>query len=174
MAINHLASALTTVQLKILVFGPDPKQATTHPRSKAGKIAKKRIEIRDWLITMGHTAHFPEDIYAPGSSGSIANVPLQEIAMMRRYDVVIALVDSPGSHTELGYIAADPRIAQKSHVFVDRAYKSGFVYKTAQAVQILKGAFHPFKYPDDITLCHLRTKIAKTINDLCLAKYLLT
>lgn len=172
--INHLAESITSVSLKILVFGPDPRQAVRHPRSKAGKIARKRIEIKDWLTAKGHTTDFPEDIYARASSRSISNISLQELAMMRRYDLIIVLVENPGSLTELGLIAGNTNLAQKSHIFVDSAYKGGFAYKAGQSVKLLKGAFSSFAYPTDITECHLLTKISKTIDQLRIMKFLVT
>lgn len=173
MATNYLAVALAQIKLNILIFGPDPKEAIARPKSKVGKIAKKRIEIKQWLSKDGDTAHFPEDIYDPSSKGSNASIPYQELAMMRHYDVIIALIESPGTLVELGCIATHPRIAQKSHIFLDAAHKTGIAYKFAKDVEKLKGAFHSFKFPDDIIYCHLRTKISKTVEELRLAKFLL-
>ena len=172
MATNPIEKALNYVKLSVLVFGPDPSMATKHPRKKQGKLAKKRIEIRDWLLSEGHTATFPEDIYDASSTGAMANVAFQEIAMMRNYDMIVALIEAPGSLTELGYLAGDPEIAQKTHVFLDQKYLKGFAFQAAESIQLLKGEFDSYEYPKDITECNLRTKVTNTVETLAIAKYL--
>ena len=165
----HAAKATS---LEILVFGPNPGAAIATPAEKAGKLAQKRIDIRDWLTAEGHNAQFPEDIYDSAAPGPFDNIVYQEMVMMRHCDVIVVIVDSPGSNVELGAISTKAELAQKTHAFIDEAYTGGLAHNACLLLSHLNGEHSCYRYPDDIDGCHLRTRIAGLISKIQMVKYL--
>ena len=76
------------IALKILVWGPSPHTDTP--------VAKKRIEIRSKLETLGHFAAFSEDL--PDFDRS-ASAKSKEYAQARAADLIIVLIEgAPGAY----------------------------------------------------------------------------
>jgi nucleoside 2-deoxyribosyltransferase len=163
-------NAAAKIPLRILVFGPNPKAALKAPTVKVGKIAQKRIEIRDWLKSEGHEVLFPEDVYSKAPPA--LNVAAQELMMMRDCDFIVIIVESPGSNVELGVLSSHADLAQKTHAFIDKTFKTGYAYASCQLLKEISGAFYPYSYPKDIDGCHLKTKVQRTVRRLQLVKYL--
>jgi hypothetical protein len=166
------ADAAKATSLEILVFGPNPAAAVASPAEKIGRLARKRIEIRDWLAAEGHNAQFPEDIYDRTSPGPFANVMYQEIVMMRRSDVIVVIVDSPGSNVELGAIAGRSDLASKTHAFIDEDFKGGLAYAACLLLSEMNGEHSCYKFPDDIDGCQLRARVLGLVTKIQLIKYL--
>jgi hypothetical protein len=149
-----LDSKLRTQKLAILVFGPTPK-AALDPNHPSHKLSKKRIEIRDNLRAQGHQAEFPEDLLQGANIPPRGQVLLYEEILVLNNDLVVMIVDSPGSNNELGYFAAKSEMAAKTQAFINEAYKGGLPDDTCHALQELGGVTHYYIYPDDIDHCHL-------------------
>jgi hypothetical protein len=158
--------------LQILVFGPNPSAALATPAERNGKLAQKRIDIRDWLASQGHDAQFPEDIYDRAAPGPSRNVMYQEMVMMRGCDLIIVIVDSPGTNNELGAIATHSQLAQKTHAFIDETFVGGLAHECCLLVSQLKGEHYCYCYPADIDGCHLKTRIIDLVANVQLIKYL--
>jgi hypothetical protein len=160
---------LKSITLKILIFGPDSKGISTDVRVNALK--KKRVEIRDHLINEGHKAVFPEDIVDPNAAPPMNNPAIVENLLMKEYDIIINLVETPGSLVEAGKISEHPYLAAKALLFIGDDYCAGFPYATCQQAEQIGAKLSTFSYPNDLTQCHLLTKIADMINKIQLVKF---
>ncbi len=170
MPVYTFQNAAAQIALRILVFGPDPRNATLHPRSRLGKLATKRIEIRDCLVSDGHEAVFPEDLY--NKVPPAPNIAAQEFMMMRQFDFIVIIVDSPGSNVELGVVSTRAELAGKTHAFIDATYSGGFAYKSCELLKQINGEFTPYNYPHDVVSCSLKTWVEQTVRKLQLIRYL--
>ncbi len=146
-------------RLKVLVFGPGPN---------GGDIYRKRCELRDRLGSLGHTAHFGEDICKPDVlKASGLNVSAGEYLAAIGYDYIVILMTSPGSIGEAHDFARVQRLASKMMICVDQNHKEGY---SAQGVlrqfEGLNGKMDWFEYPKDITDCHLSTRVLEQIQKL--------
>lgn len=162
---SFIATKLSAQRLSILVFGPTPTAATDTTHS-SHKTAKKRIEIRDHLRSKGHTAEFPEDLLQGSNTPPKGQVLLYEEALIAHNDLVVMIVESPGSNNELGYFAAKSSLAEKTQAFISSSYKGGLADDTCQALEKLGGVSHYFVYPEDIDQCHLLGKINDLVENL--------
>jgi hypothetical protein len=152
------------------VFGPSPNSAS--PNQAISDLLDKRKQIRDHLVLLGHTAEFPEDLVNPTGSMPADNVWFQEIALIKDYDMIVLLVESPGSNNELGLLGCKPDLARKSQCFIRAEYSGGLAYSVCEGVKTLGGDFHSFAYPTDITECHLLTKVEQQVQKIQVIKFL--
>lgn len=161
---------VTSIKLRILVFGP----AATNPSSaeRVQALRQKRVDIRQALVDAGHVAVFPEDIVEPGLPPPVNNPVLQEMLLLKEYDYVVVLVESPGSNVELGMITSTKRFAEKSHLLIASEYGTGLARSACQLCETLGGAVSEFEYPRDITECHLLSKVLNRVATLQLARFL--
>tara|TARA_R110002049_G_scaffold90911_2_gene227346 strand:+ start:257 stop:763 length:507 start_codon:yes stop_codon:yes gene_type:complete len=155
----RIRARLKTQKLNILVFGPTPSIAGQP--GKLGEIASKRVEIRDYLLAEGHNAVFPEDEIPKNSNDPIT----EEIFLIQDADLVVVIVESYGTNVEAGILSQRASYAEKTFVFIDSAHRSGAAYAACKLIQRLRGSMKPFIYPDDIEKCHLKTSIAKVVNE---------
>lgn len=153
------------------MFGPNPGSAV-NPNTKAGKLAQKRIDIRDWLVAEGHDARFPEDIYQQTAPPPFNNVMYQEMVMMRQSDFIVVIVDSPGSNVELGAICAHADLAAKTHAFIDQSFHGGLAHQSCELLSQLNGLHFCYRFPADIDTCDLKTRITSMASKIQLVKYL--
>ena len=96
----------------------------------------------------------------------------QEMIMMRACDLIVVIVDSPGTNNELGAISTHSDLAQKTHAFLDVTFVGGLAHQCCELVSQLKGEHYCYTYPDDIDGCHLKTRIADLVTNIQLIKYL--
>ena len=160
---------LKSITLKILIFGPDSNGTSTDVRVNA--IKNKRIQIRNHLISEGHTAVFPEDIVDPNAAPPMNNPAIAESLLMREYDVIINIVETPGSIAEAGKISEHSALAAKSLLFICDQYCTGFPYAACQQAKQIGAELSTFSYPNDVTQCHLLTKVCDMINKIQLVKF---
>lgn len=160
-----LDAKLRAQKLAILVFGPTPK-AATDPAHPSYKLAKKRIEIRDRLRAEGHDAEFPEDLLQGTNTPPQGQVLLYEEVLVANNDLVVMIVDSPGSNTELGYFSGKTTLAEKTQAFINSAYRGGLPDDTCHALRDLGGVTHYYDYPDDVDKCHLWGMVSQLVNKL--------
>jgi hypothetical protein len=102
--------ALGAIKLKILVFGPQVH--TPSKNRKTRKLQNKREEIRAALEAEGHHVNYAEDLVDPSMKGPGGNEFFQELLIMPEYDLIVAIVDSPGSTVEATAISMSPLLAQ--------------------------------------------------------------
>jgi hypothetical protein len=165
-----LESALGQISLKILVFGPQVKPASSDTRTR--HLQEKRVEIRQALEQDGHWVKYAEDLVDPNLTGPMANALLQEMVIMAEYDLIVVLVGSPGSIVETTAIASKTHLARKSALYLDFDHRAGLV---AQACELAKhlGAFYTtYEYPKDLIECHLLGHVTERAKHFKLIKYM--
>ena len=169
---NLFNSNIKSIFLKILIFGPDPNGASGNTR--LNDIRDKRIQIRDYLLSQGHDAKFPEDaLNTPRTSINI-NAALAEQLLMKEYDLIIIIVESYGSNVELGQVSVQPEYAIKSHLFISDEHTDGYAFDSCKLAECHGGVLDTFSYPLDITDCHLLSKVSDKVIKIQQAKFLLT
>ena len=84
---------------------------STDPRTL--NLQNKRIQIRQELEKLGHNVKYAEDEVDPNLPSPQNNAFLQEIVIMREYDLIFNLVDTPGTINETGLIASRPGFIAK-------------------------------------------------------------
>lgn len=150
-------------KLRILIWGSG---------DGGGDLYVKRVEIRDRLNELGHNACFSEDIISAErlSAGGL-NVTIEEYMQAKSFDYIICLMTSPGSIGEVHDFVKKRDFACKMMVCIDQQHKSG--YSAEGALRIFEG-FHGrldwFKSPEDITQCHLATRIFQQVEKTVDAK----
>lgn len=165
-----IASGVSSVQLDILVFGPQVTTMSTDPRTLS--LQKKRMQIKDELISLGHNAKYAEELVDPTLTGPDGNAMFQELLIMESYDLVINVVDSPGSIVEATMIAGQPAIAQKSALFMDGNYVGGLVHSTCLQAAEFGAHYQNYVYPTDLDDCHLLGFVLNRVRITQKKKYL--
>jgi len=143
------SESIKSIKLNILVFGPQVADISENERTR--NLQLKRIQIREELSKDGHNVKYAEDEVDP----SLGNMMLQEELIMREFDMIINLVDSPGTIIETGFIARNPDIASKAQLFIDSSFSEGLVAETCRLAEELGAYYQEYKYPEDLTDCHL-------------------
>jgi hypothetical protein len=162
-------TALNSICLKILIFGPNP--SVTHPPGFTADLCKKRQEIRNALKADGHDAVFPEDILAGSTFPAFGNVYLWEQMLVREYDMVVNLVGSLGAATELSLFNRD-NLALKAALFFNQDHVSGLPYSHAQALQAIGATLQTYVYPTDLVSCNLMTQVQQKVYAVRVGKFL--
>lgn len=166
-----MEQGLSNTKLNILVFGPQV-QTLSDSDERTRRLQDKRIEIRTELEGLGHNVNFAEEIVDPSLSGPANNTVLQEIAIMKEYDFVVVLVDSPGSISEATLISLNPSIAQKSSLFLDSDHSEGFVAEACRLGETIGAKFSTYEYPNDLRECSLLGFIKQRTQEIQTVKYL--
>ncbi len=156
--------------LSILVFGPEVKTVSSKPRTR--NLQNKRKEIRTALECLGHNVKYAEDLVDTSLVGPSANVVVQEFGIMEEYDFIVNLVDSHGSIVEATMISNKQLLAQKSSQYIDKDHEDGLVMRVLELAEVLGGHIHKFKYPEDLTECHLLTHIKSRVEKIQVLKYI--
>ncbi len=162
-----IKESLGDTRLNILVFGPRPAPLSTIERTK--NLQLKRIEIRKCLEDEGHYVKFAEDLVDPGLSD---NSFIQELVIMPEYDLIVTLVDSPGSISEATIISIKPELAKKACLYLDRDYHEGLVANVCDLAQKLGADFKMYKYPEDLVDCNLLGFVRAKVEVVKLIKFL--
>ncbi len=163
--------AFEAIKLKILVFGPQVH--TQSPDVRTAKLQGKRRDIRAKLEAIGHYVKYAEDLVDPHLPGPAGNTFFQELVIMKEYDLIVTIVDSPGSIAEAAVIATKPQLAQKSSLFLDGAYVGGLVGEACRNAEHIGAHFRTYSYPNDLDDCHLLGYIVERILQIQMMKYLL-
>lgn len=148
-----IATGIDSIQLDILVFGPQVRALSSD--AKTLSLQRKRIQIRDELISRGHNAKYAEELVDQTLAGPDGNAVFQELLIMDSYDLVVNVVDSPGSIVEATMISVHPAIAQKASLFLDGNYVGGLVHSMCLRAEELGSYFQTYVYPTDLDDCHL-------------------
>lgn len=150
--------------LSVLVWGPG-KQGDKD-------FYRKRVQIRDKLKELGHKAEFSEDILTPSviEAGGI-NLSVAELLQAREYEYIVTIMSSPGSIGEVHDFCHMPKIAHKMMICINEEHLSG--YSAQGVLRIFEGnhgRIEKFKFPDDITDCHLLTRVVNQVMKCAEAK----
>lgn len=168
--LDLINDGIKSISLNILVFGPQVHPLSTDERTR--NLQNKRKEIRAELEKQGHNVRYGEELVEPNLPDPEHNEFIQELVIMEEYDLIVALVDSPGSITEATLIASKPQLASKSALFMDGGYKDGLVAKACMNAKNLGAFFQHYTYPDDLVNCHLLTHVVGRAKQIRLAKFL--
>lgn len=145
---------LSQAKLKIVILGPDPN---------AGDLYKKRCDIRDKLISLGHIAHFCEDICKPEILKGL-NLSVAEFIILNQYDYIICMMCSFGTVGEVHDFGKNPSIARKMMICADRQHRSGYSAKSVINIfEGYNGKMDWYEYPTDIRDCHLMARVIDQI-----------
>lgn len=165
-----IATGLNSIQLDILVFGPQVTTMSSDPRTLS--LQKKRIQIKDELVSRGHNAKYAEDLVDPTLAGPDSNAVFQELLIMDSFDLVVNVVDSPGSIVEATMSSMRPTIARKTALFLDGNYVGGLVHSMCMQAQELGAHYQTYTYPADLDECHLLGFVLERVRITQKRKYL--
>lgn len=168
--LDLVADGVRSISLNILVFGPQVH--TPSPEERTRTLQNKRAEIRGALERLGHVVRYAEDLVEPNLPDPEDNEFIQELLIMEDHDLIVVIVDSPGTISEATAISQRPRLASKAALFVDELYLDGFVAKVLKNAQNVGAFFQTYKYPQDLVNCHLLGFVSKRASQLRLAKFL--
>ena len=166
-----IANAVDRISLKILVFGPQVH--TPSPQERTAKLQAKRIDIRARLEADGHFVRYAEDLVDPMLGDPAGNAFFQEILIMGEYDLIVTIVDSPGSIVEATTISLNPRLAQKASLFLDSEYVQGLVGAACRNAEDIGAHFQTYEYPQDLDECHLLGHVITRVRKIQKIKYLM-
>lgn len=165
-----IANGVCGTVLNILVFGPQVIHLSSDERTR--NLQLKRMEIRQILENLGHYVKYAEDLVDPNLPAPFNNAFLQEIVIMAEYDLIVTLVDSPGSITEAAVISTKPDLAKKASLFLDESYINGLVGQACEAAANVGADFKTYKYPNDLTECNLLGFVKNKVGKVQLVKFL--
>ncbi len=161
-----LRNSIDSVKLNILVFGPRVTPLSSEERTR--NLQLKRIQIKEELERLGHNSKYAEELVDP----SLGNMMMQEELLMREYDLIVALVGSPGTIMEAGFISKSPQLANKAQLFMDADHTDGAVAEGCRLAEELGAYFKEYSYPDDLTLCHLLSFVKERVAKAQKIRYL--
>jgi len=150
-AVGEFKSKLKNIDLKlnILIWGPSPKG------SSESLLAKKRIEIRDALIDMGHNAEFSEDLEPKFRKPGMAlhDNEQKQIREWANFLVVLTDKDTLGAWQELnGHSVA---IGRRGFVWTTSKALSGYSRGVLDQLKN-QGSQIELYVQDEIKLCLLK------------------
>ena len=159
-----IAAGIDTIKLDVLVFGPQVECMSSDAWTNA--VQSKRIEIKVALENEGHNARYAEEVVDPN-----VNAFLQEVFLMKEYDLIINLIGSPGANIELGAIASQTEIANRSQLFLDSNHVGGLAGPACEHAETLGAFVHHYNYPNDLTECHLLGTVMDRVRTAQTQKY---
>jgi hypothetical protein len=160
-----LHQAVKQTPLAILVWGPGPGKDR-----KAAALYHKREQIRDELRRRGHAAFFSEEL--PDAARAALSQKGIEFLQAQAADFIVVMQASYGSVAEVHDFAEHRVINFKMLIFIDEKATDGYSYRGALAeLKALYNNVETYKYPKDITQCHLLTKVIEKVNVLQMVKY---
>lgn len=167
---NLINNGLNAIKLNILVFGPQVATLSADPRTL--NLQNKRLQIREELENLGHNVKYAEDEVDPNLPSPQNNAFLQEIVIMREYDLIFNLVDTPGTISETGLIASRPDLSQKASLFLDSQFIRGLTAESCRAAEIFGADFNTYEYPRDLVECNLLTFILERVSKAQFVKFM--
>jgi hypothetical protein len=150
--------------LRILIFGPGPSYSEFHA---------KRLEIREKLERLGHVVHFGEDVCTPDLLLRTGlNLSVAELLQARNYDYIVSLMVSPGTIGEVHDFAGRREFATRMLICIDANHQSGYsAHGVLRRFEGHNGRIDWFKYPIDLTDCHLATRVLDQIQKVAENKH---
>ena len=148
-----IAVGVNSIELSILVFGPQVADLSANARTR--DLQNKRIQIKAELEAAGHNVKYAEELVDLSLTGPAANPLFQEVLIMQEYDLIVNIVDSPGSIVEATVVALKPSLARKTALFLDASYVDGLVGQACLNAQDIGAHYQTYAYPDDLVHCNL-------------------
>lgn len=152
---------MKNIHLNILVFGPQLNHVSTDVR--IGKLQNKRKQIRLELEELGHFVRYAEDLCDPNLPSAQGIAFFQEIIIMREFDLIVNLVETPGSIVEAATIACKPDLARKTSLFLNGEYLAGLVASSLEAARFHGADVNNYRYPEDLDECHLLGQVIRRV-----------
>jgi hypothetical protein len=173
---KQLLASIDQTALTVLVWGPGPSAGNKGRRqgiAAAGALYAKRVQIRGELRRRGITALFSEEVTAVATAG-VHSLAAQELAQAEAADLIVVLQCSVGSTAEVhDFGRLGNAIVSKLLVFVDARALTGYSYGALlKSMQERFNNVRTYKYPSDITECHLLEDVLKQVNLVREAKWL--
>lgn len=156
-----IKDAVKNTHLRILIFGPQIEIISTNEKIK--NLQLKRIQIREQLEVDGHFVRYAEELVDPNLPSPQNNMFLQEIVIMKEFDLIFNLVETPGTIVEATLIADKPYLARKASLFIDSNFTDGLAAHTCRMAETIGADYKTYKYPEDLTECHLLGAIKRRI-----------
>lgn len=154
-------NAVREISLAILVWGPG---------ESARELYQKRLQIRDELRRRGHLALFSEEL--DGRAPRSLSQKGIEFLQAQAAEFIVVLQASYGSVAEVHDFANFRVINYKMLIFIDESAVDGYSYQGALAeLKTLYNNVETYKYPDDLTQCHLLTRVLRKVDVLQMIKY---
>ena len=100
----------------------------------------------------------------------IENEFVWEQMLVHKYDMVVNLVGSPGTISEISLFMSK-ELAQKASLFFNESHKSGLSFKQAEVIEALGGNLDTYVYPDDLASCNLMKQIREKVKAVRIAKF---
>jgi hypothetical protein len=113
---------------------------------------------------------FPEDLVKGSIDPAVENAYLFEEYLVRRYDMVVNLVGTPGAITELSLFMRD-NLASKAALYFNNAHLAGLTYAQGCVLRDLGATLETYTYPVDLTACNLMTTVRVKVRAVQLAKF---
>ncbi len=158
---RRLETEARQTPLTILVWGPG---------ASAKELYRKRLQIRDALRARGLAAFFSEELEGMGdASMSLKGI---EFLQAQAADLIVVMQASYGSIAEVHDFASFRVVSSKMLIFVDEVAVDGYSYRGALAeLRTLYNNVETYKYPEDITECHLLAKVTTKVDALQMLAY---
>jgi hypothetical protein len=158
-----LEQIVAHARLKVLILGPGRSGGLTY---------KKRCEVRDAIINLGHSADFYEDLWNPPAlAASGLNLSVVEVVQASSYDYIVCLMASAGAIGEVHDMAREKKLAARMLICLDERHKGGYSAKGVLRIfEGLNGKVDWYKDPVDMRRCHLATRILDQIRKVAEAK----
>lgn len=161
---KELQAEANATPLSVLIWGPG---------ESGGDLYEKRVQIRSLLREQGYAAVFSEevDLELPASPGMSSK--MRELLQAQAADFIIVLQASPGSTAEVHDFANVLNgIGAKMLIFIDSRFVEGYSYTGAlHELTTLYRNVETYKYPEDITECHLSAAVTRRLSVLRWAKW---
>ena len=92
------------------------------------------------------------------------NLSVVELLQAREYEYIVSIMGSPGSIGEVHDFCHMPGITHKMTICINEEHLSG--YSAQGVLRIFEGnhgRIEKFKFPDDITGCHLLARVVNQV-----------
>lgn len=156
-------SLINRSRLSVLVWGPGEQGDKD--------LSGKRIQIRNKLRELGHEAEFSEDILTPSVMGAGGiNLSVAELLQAREYEYIVTIMGSPGSIGEVHDFCHMQEIAHKMTICINEEHLSGYNGHVLRIFEGNHGRIEKFKFPEDITGCHLLGRVVDQVEKCAEAK----
>jgi hypothetical protein len=165
-----LAEALQQNKLNVLVFGP---ALDRNPENDfVAELQRKRRDIRAALEQDGHDVRYGEEVVKPDLPPPTDNPLLQELLLMRAFDLIVVLVHTPGTIAEATCVALRPELAPKAHLFICEEHRGGLAWNACRLAEQQGAALNEFTFPTDLRDCHLLTRVLERARKIQVGKVL--
>ena len=139
------------------------------PRRRSDDWSRKRMEMRDELLRLGHTVYFSEELGIPATASTQKGV---EFLPSEMADLIIVMQSSYDPIGAVRHFVEFRVIDAKMLMFIDETAPDQRLYQHAlNVLHSLYDNIHTYKYPDDILENHLFSKVLERVTVMQMVKY---